>query len=163
VGSRKASGQHCVGIAVADDHEVVRAGFAALLDTQPDFTVRGRVRLQRGGRGVPRAAARRGAHGRPDAGLDGIEATRQLAGAREPGPQVLILPTFDLEEYVFDALRAGTSGFMLKDVTVERLLGSARGRRRRGPCSRPPLPGAVRLRSRPGSPHASTLAALLRG
>jgi DNA-binding NarL/FixJ family response regulator len=40
-GPPKASGQHCVGIAVADDHEVVRAGFAALLDTQPDFTVRG--------------------------------------------------------------------------------------------------------------------------
>jgi DNA-binding NarL/FixJ family response regulator len=54
--------------------------------------------------------------------LDGIEATRQLAG----GPRVLILTTFDLDEYVFDALRAGASGFLLKDVTAERLFDAVR-------------------------------------
>jgi DNA-binding NarL/FixJ family response regulator len=58
--------------------------------------------------------------------LDGIEATRQLAGAGEPGPRVLILTTFDLDEYVFDALRAGASGFLLKDVTAERLFDAVR-------------------------------------
>src|SRR5262245_66606269 len=58
--------------------------------------------------------------------LDGIEATRQLAGADDPGPRVLILTTFDLDEYVFDALRAGASGFLLKDVTAERLFDAVR-------------------------------------
>jgi len=58
--------------------------------------------------------------------LDGIEATRQLADAGDPGPRVLILTTFDLDEYVFDALRAGASGFLLKDVTAERLFDAVR-------------------------------------
>jgi DNA-binding NarL/FixJ family response regulator len=58
--------------------------------------------------------------------LDGIEATRQLAGTGESGPRVLILTTFDLDEYVFDALRAGASGFLLKDVTAERLFDAVR-------------------------------------
>jgi DNA-binding NarL/FixJ family response regulator len=58
--------------------------------------------------------------------LDGIEATRRLAGAGDPGPRVLILTTFDLDEYVFDALRAGASGFLLKDVTAERLFDAVR-------------------------------------
>jgi DNA-binding NarL/FixJ family response regulator len=55
-------------------------------------------------------------------GMDGIEATRQLAD----GPRVLILTTFDLDEYVYDALRAGASGFLLKDVTAERLFDAVR-------------------------------------
>jgi DNA-binding NarL/FixJ family response regulator len=66
-------------------------------------------------------------------GVDGIEATRQLladrgVGAADPGrvPKVLILTTFDLDEYVFDALRAGASGFLLKDVTAERLFEAVR-------------------------------------
>jgi DNA-binding NarL/FixJ family response regulator len=59
-------------------------------------------------------------------GLDGIEATRQLVDAGGPGPRVLILTTFDLDEYVFDALRAGASGFLLKDVTAERLFDAVR-------------------------------------
>jgi DNA-binding NarL/FixJ family response regulator len=58
--------------------------------------------------------------------LDGIEATRQLAGTGDPGPRVLILTTFDLDQYVFDALRAGASGFLLKDVTAERLFDAVR-------------------------------------
>ena len=62
-------------------------------------------------------------------GIDGIEATRQLALDAEHAPRVLILTTFDLDEYVFDALRAGASGFLLKDVTAERLF-EARPRRR---------------------------------
>jgi DNA-binding NarL/FixJ family response regulator len=59
-------------------------------------------------------------------GTDGIEATRQLALDAEHAPRVLILTTFDLDEYVFDALRAGASGFLLKDVTAERLFEGVR-------------------------------------
>jgi DNA-binding NarL/FixJ family response regulator len=59
-------------------------------------------------------------------GTDGIEATRQLALDADRAPRVLILTTFDLDEYVFDALRAGASGFLLKDVTAERLFEGVR-------------------------------------
>ena len=115
-----------IGIVVADDHEVVRAGFAALLDTQPDFTVLGTA--EDGARAVEACRELR-----PDVvlmdvrmpGTDGIEATRQLA-ADDPAPKVLILTTFDLDEYVFDALRAGASGFLLKDVTAEHLFEAVR-------------------------------------
>jgi DNA-binding NarL/FixJ family response regulator len=116
-----------VSIVVADDHEVVRGGFAALLDTQPDFTVLGTA-------SDGSEAVRVCRELRPDVvlmdvrmpGLDGIEATRQLAGTGESGPRVLILTTFDLDQYVFDALRAGASGFLLKDVTAERLFDAVR-------------------------------------
>ena len=123
-----------IGIVVADDHEVVRAGFAALLATQPDFSVLGTA-------SDGAEAVRVCRELRPDVvlmdvrmpGTDGIEATRQLIG--EPSvpadggawtPKVLILTTFDLDEYVFDALRAGASGFLLKDATAERLFDAVR-------------------------------------
>jgi DNA-binding NarL/FixJ family response regulator len=116
-----------ISIVVADDHEVVRAGFAALLDTQPDFTVLGTA-----ADGEKAVAACREL--RPDVvlmdvrmpGTDGIEATRQLTDGTGHAPRVLILTTFDLDEYVFDALRAGASGFLLKDVTAERLFEAVR-------------------------------------
>jgi DNA-binding NarL/FixJ family response regulator len=119
-----------VRIIVADDHQVVRAGFAALLDTQPDFTIVGTA-----SDGNEAVQASRELH--PDVvlmdvrmpGMDGIEATRQLAGPQAPGPhvpRVLILTTFDLDEYVYDALCAGASGFLLKDVTAERLFDAVR-------------------------------------
>jgi DNA-binding NarL/FixJ family response regulator len=115
-----------IGIVVADDHEVVRAGFAALLDTQPDFTV---VGTAADGAEAVRTCRER----RPDValldvrmpGMDGIEATRLLVSTGS-GPRVLILTTFDLDEYVYDALRAGASGFLLKDVTAERLFDAVR-------------------------------------
>ena len=118
-----------IGIVVADDHQVVRAGFAALLETQPDFDVLGTA--ADGAQAVETCRCVQ-----PDVvlmdvrmpGVDGIEATRQLMaddfGA--PAPKVLILTTFDLDEYVFDALRAGASGFLLKDVTAERLFEGVR-------------------------------------
>jgi DNA-binding NarL/FixJ family response regulator len=59
-------------------------------------------------------------------GMDGIEATRRLAGPDGGASRVLILTTFDLDEYVYDALRAGASGFLLKDVTAERLFDAVR-------------------------------------
>ena len=124
-GPPPASGR-TIGIVVADDHEVVRAGFAALLDTQPDFSVLGTA-----SDGVTAVSVCQSV--RPDValmdvrmpGVDGIEATRRLMAAGDP-PKVLILTTFDLDEYVFDALRAGASGFLLKDVTAERLFEGVR-------------------------------------
>jgi DNA-binding NarL/FixJ family response regulator len=114
------------GNVVADDHEVVRAGFAALLGTQPDFDVLGTASDGAAAVAVCREL-------RPDVvlmdvrmpGIDGIEATRQLMAGQDP-PRVLILTTFDLDEYVFDALRAGASGFLLKDATAERLFDAVR-------------------------------------
>jgi DNA-binding NarL/FixJ family response regulator len=116
-----------IGIVVADDHEVVRAGFAALLDSQPDFTVLGTA-------ADGAAAVRACRELEPDVvlmdvrmpGMDGIEATRQLEAGAGHVPRVLILTTFDLDEYVFDALRAGASGFLLKDATAERLFEAVR-------------------------------------
>ena len=113
---------------MVDDQEVVRAGFGALLATQPDFAVVGTRRRRRRGRpAVPRAAPGRGADGRPDAGDGrhrGDPPDPRRAGA--DGPRVLILTTFDLDEYVYDALAAGASGFLLKDVTAERLFDAVR-------------------------------------
>jgi DNA-binding NarL/FixJ family response regulator len=116
-----------VRIVVADDHQVVRDGFAGLLDTQSDFTVVGTA-------SDGAEAVRICLDLRPDVVLmdvrmptmDGIEATRQLAGSGIDGPRILILTTFDLDEYVYDALRAGASGFLLKDVTAERLFDAVR-------------------------------------
>ena len=115
-----------VRIIVADDQQVVRAGFAALLDTQPDFTV---VGMACDGAEAVRLCRQL----RPDVVLmdirmpsvDGIEATRQLASGTSR-PRILILTTFDLDEYVYAALHAGASGFLLKDVTAERLFDAVR-------------------------------------
>ncbi|MFC4011497.1 response regulator [Nonomuraea purpurea] len=112
-----------VRVVIADDHLVVRTGFAELLDTQPDFEVVGTA-------ADGAEAVRICGELSPDVvlmdvrmpGMGGIEATRLLAG----GPRVLILTTFDLDEYVYDALRAGASGFLLKDVTAERLFDAVR-------------------------------------
>ena len=114
-----------VRIVVADDHEIVRTGFANLLATQPDFEVAGTA-------ADGAAAVRLCQRVKPDVvlmdvrmpGVDGIEATRRLA---EPdGPRILILTTFDLDEYVYEALTAGASGFILKDTTAERLFDAVR-------------------------------------
>ena len=115
-----------IGIVVADDHEVVRTGFAAMLGTQPDFNVLGTA-----GDGAEAVLACRRL--RPDVvlmdirmpGTDGIEATRQLT-LDDQAPRVLILTTFDLDEYVFDALRAGASGFLLKEATDGQLYDAVR-------------------------------------
>ncbi|MBV1937009.1 response regulator transcription factor [Streptomyces sp. BV286] len=118
-----------VRIVVADDHEVVRAGYAGLLATQRDFEV---VGTARDGAEAVRVCREQ----RPDVVLmdvrmpvtDGIQATAELMRRAEPAhpPRVLILTTFDLDEHVYDALTAGASGFLLKDVTAERLFDAVR-------------------------------------
>jgi len=116
-----------VRIVVADDHQIVRDGFAELLATQPDLTV---IATASDGAEAVRICNEL----RPDVvlmdvrmpGMDGIEATRQLVSHGTDGPRVLILTTFDLDEYVYDALRAGASGFLLKEGTAERLFDAVR-------------------------------------
>jgi DNA-binding NarL/FixJ family response regulator len=115
-----------IRIVVADDHEVVRSGFAGLLATQPDFEVVGVA--ADGAAAVEACAATEVDVVLMDVrmpGMDGIEATRRIA-ATAAGPRVLILTTFDLDEYVYQALTAGASGFLLKDVTAERLFDAVR-------------------------------------
>ncbi len=115
-----------IRVVVVDDQEVVRAAFGALLTTQSDFTV---VGTAADGADAVRLCAER----HPDVVLmdvrmprmDGIEATRRIVAA-EPRPRVLVLTTFDLDEHVYDALEAGASGFLLKDVTPERLFDAVR-------------------------------------
>jgi DNA-binding NarL/FixJ family response regulator len=159
-----------VRIVVADDHQVVRAGFAGLLGTQPDFTVLGTACD-----GAETVAICREL--RPDVvlmdvrmpGVDGIEATRQLCGPAGGsgfnGPRVLILTTFDLDEYVYDALRAGASGFLLKDVTAERLFDAVRviaaGEALLAPTvTRRLIREFAQLRPKPDAPSVAALAAL---
>jgi len=116
-----------IRVLVVDDQEVVRAGFGALLATQKDFGVVGTA--QDGAEAVRLCSAEH-----PDVVLmdvrmptmDGIEATRLITEAHENGPRILMLTTFDLDEYVYDALSAGASGFLLKDVTAERLFDAVR-------------------------------------
>jgi DNA-binding NarL/FixJ family response regulator len=116
-----------VRIVVADDHQIVRNGFADLLGTQPDFTVVGTAQDGAEAVSICRQTS-------PDVilmdvrmpGVDGIEATGQLTSPGSARPRIVILTTFDLDEYVYDALRAGASGFLLKDVTAEQLFHAVR-------------------------------------
>ena len=116
-----------IRIVVADDHEVVRSGFAGLLATQPDFEVVGVA--ADGAAAVEVCGSTAVDVVLMDVrmpGMDGIEATRRIAASPASGPRVLILTTFDLDEYVYQALTAGASGFLLKDVTAERLFDAVR-------------------------------------
>jgi DNA-binding NarL/FixJ family response regulator len=111
-----------VSVLIADDQALVRAGFRMILETDPSIQV-----IAEAGDGAQAVHASKRA--RPDLVLmdirmpvmDGLEATRRLLAA-DPAPRVLMLTTFDLDEYVFDALMAGASGFLLKDVAPEHLL-----------------------------------------
>ena len=119
-------------VLIADDQALVRAGFRMILEAQPDMEV---VADAADGDLALRLARRH----RPDIvlmdvrmpGLDGLEATRRLlAPDASPGgaapPRVVILTTFDLDEYVYAALQSGASGFLLKDVSPEHLVGAVR-------------------------------------
>ncbi|PJI94030.1 response regulator transcription factor [Luteimicrobium subarcticum] len=113
-------------VVVADDQPVVLHGFAAILGAAPDVEV---VATVADGVALLDAVARTA----PDVAvvdvrmprLDGIGATQRIT-AEHPGTRVLVLTTFDLDEYVYDALRAGASGFLLKDVTAGRLVEGVR-------------------------------------
>ncbi|GAA2119498.1 response regulator transcription factor [Actinomadura napierensis] len=111
-----------IRVLIVDDQELIRIGFRLFLQTRPDLEVVGEA--ADGAEALVRAAELR-----PDVVLmdvrmprmDGVEATARLTGTDRP-PRVLILTTYDLDEYVFGALRAGASGFLLKDAPRERLL-----------------------------------------
>jgi DNA-binding NarL/FixJ family response regulator len=114
-----------IRVLLVDDQALVRAGFRMILDAESDMEVIGEA--SDGREGVDQARALR-----PDVvlmdirmpELDGLEATRRILAANdgEGGPKILMLTTFDLDEYVYEALRAGASGFLLKDTPPEQLV-----------------------------------------
>jgi DNA-binding NarL/FixJ family response regulator len=115
-------------VLIVDDQALVRAGFAMILSTEDDIVVVGEA-----GTGVEAVAAVRRLE--PDVVLmdirmpemDGITATRELCQSRDGDyPRVIILTTFDLDEYVYDALRAGAAGFLLKDTPPDELANAIR-------------------------------------
>ncbi len=117
-----------IRVLIADDQTIVRAGFAALLAAQPDIDV-----VAQGGDG--REAVRLAELHRPDVvlmdirmpGMDGIDATKRiLADPANGSTRVLVLTTFDVDEYVYEALTSGASGFLLKDATAEDLVSAVR-------------------------------------
>jgi len=116
-----------IRVAIADDQALVRAGFRMILNVQDDIDV---VAEAADGDEAILAAHRH----KPDVVLmdvrmpsvDGLEATRRIvAGMHEP-PRILMLTTFDLDEYVYEALRAGAAGFLLKEVPPEQLVAGVR-------------------------------------
>jgi DNA-binding NarL/FixJ family response regulator len=116
-----------IRVVVVDDQDVVRSGFAALLETQADLEVVGTA-----GDGTEAVVMCR--EQRPDVVLmdvrmptmDGLEAARRVVDEFDHGTRVLMLTTFDLDEYVYEALAAGASGFLLKDATADALFEAVR-------------------------------------
>ena len=117
-----------IRVVIADDQALVRGGFRMILEAQPDIRVMGEAADGAAAVDVTRRA-------RPDVVLmdvrmpilDGLEATRRILATPRMAARVLVLTTFDLDEYVYAALRAGASGFLLKDTTPEGLVAAVRG------------------------------------
>jgi DNA-binding NarL/FixJ family response regulator len=113
-------------VLLVDDQSLVRMGFRMVLDAEPDLTVVGEA-------SDGREAVQLAAELRPDIvlmdvrmpGMDGLAATREIVAAR-PSSRVIVLTTFDLDEYAFGGLRAGASGFLLKDARPAELLAAIR-------------------------------------
>jgi len=148
-----------IRVVIADDHEVVRTGFATMLRTQPDISVVGLAAT-----GAEAIATCRREH--PDVvlmdirmpGLDGIEATQQLTATDQA--RIIMLTTFDLDEYVYGALAAGASGFLLKDLVADDLIAAVRivaaGDALLAPSiTRRLISELARLRPRPNARHDS--------
>lgn len=150
-----------VRILVCDDQILIRTGLVTIIDAQPDLEVAGEC-------GDGQTAVDLAGQLRPDVVvmdirmpvLDGIEATRLLAGSGVPHPvKVLVVTTFNLDEYVYEALRAGASGFLLKDAPPDRLLHGIRtvaaGAALLDPEVTRQLVGryAARIRPAEGTPH----------
>jgi DNA-binding NarL/FixJ family response regulator len=116
-----------IRLLLADDQELVRTGFRLILNAEPDMVVAGEA--ADGAQAVDESARLR-----PDVvlmdvrmpGVDGIEATRRLGRIGPDPPRVIMLTTFDLDEYVYEALRAGASGFLLKDAPAAQLVDAIR-------------------------------------
>ncbi|MDQ6710545.1 MAG: response regulator transcription factor [Candidatus Dormibacteraeota bacterium] len=114
-------------VLIVDDQSLVRAGFRLILESQPDFEVIGEAQDGEEAVGLTRRH-------RPDVvlmdvrmpRLDGLEATRRIVESGLNGCRIVMLTTFDLDEYVYAALQAGACGFLLKDVTPEQLIASVR-------------------------------------
>lgn len=118
--------EESIRVFLVDDQEMVRAGFRMLVESQPDLTVVGEA--SDGAAAVQQLAVTRADVVLMDVRmprLDGVEATRQLS-ARGPVPRVIVLTTFDLDEYAFAAIKAGAAAFLLKDATPPALLGAIR-------------------------------------
>lgn len=116
-----------ISVLIVDDQALVRTGLRMILELESDITIVGEA--CDGAEAVALAAS-----SRPDVILmdvhmphvDGLEATRRIVRGREDDPRVLILTTFDLDVYVYEALQAGASGFVLKDMAPERLVDAVR-------------------------------------
>ena len=115
-----------IRVVVADDQGMVRSGFTVLLNAQPDIEVIGEA--VNGREAIARAADLH-----PDVilmdvrmpVLDGLQATREITALPDP-PKILVLTTFDLDDYVYEALRSGASGFLLKDASANELADAVR-------------------------------------
>ena len=156
-----------IGVVLADDQVLLRAGLRALLDAEPDISVLGEA-----SDGTEAVALVRTLH--PDVvlmdirmpGTDGLVATREIAA--DPalaGTKVVVLTTFDLDEYVFEAIRAGASGFLVKDTEPTELLRAVRavagGDALLSPGVTRRLIGEFASRSRPSGSRAAEQLAVL--
>jgi DNA-binding NarL/FixJ family response regulator len=116
-----------IRVVVADDQALVRAGFRMILQAQPDIEVAGEA--EDGSQAIAIARERD-----PDVvlmdirmpGVDGLEATQRLVQDNHPRPHILMLTTYDTDEYIYRALRAGASGFLLKTAPPARLIDAVR-------------------------------------